>query len=178
MRIATPPVFWVQKVPGTSTVRKKWSHNTLAGSAWAGQPSGTGTGATKGPPLHVTLGFDGDTVPPGELGACTGIETTETIRTSTARLQRHQTRKGPDSPRARANRSDTEPPGRPVMRVGTRTGSFLDGNHLRKWTLSNLRGRGRRNSVGTSLRMVLRDFRTNILKRAVAFSARVRRGLC
>src|SRR5438876_6329221 len=48
-----------------------------------------------------------------------------------ARVQSHQTRKRLDSPRARANVRDTESPSRPITRVGTRTGSFLDGNHLR-----------------------------------------------
>ncbi len=48
-----------------------------------------------------------------------------------ARVQSHQTRKRPDSPRARANVTDTESPSRPITQVGTRTGSFLDGNHLR-----------------------------------------------
>jgi len=80
----------------------------------------------------VRLGLDCDTTPLDGLAARAGIETAETRRTIAARVQSHQTRKRPDSPRAWANASDTDPPGRPITRVGTRTGSFLDGNHLRK----------------------------------------------
>src|SRR6266571_383316 len=131
MRMATPPVFWVQKVAGTSMVREKWSHRTLAGSAAGGHASGTGVDITYSGPFHERLGLDCDTAPLDGLAARAGIETTETSRTIAAKVQSHQTRKRPDSPRARANASDTESPSRPITRVGTRTGSFLDGNHLR-----------------------------------------------
>src|SRR5436190_11660900 len=131
MRMATPPVFWVQKVAGTSTVRKKWSHRTLTGSAAGGHASGTGVDMTYTGPFHVRLGLVCDTAPPDGLAARTGIETTETRRMIVARVQSHQTRKRLDSPRARANARDTESPSRPITRVGTRTGAVLDGNHLR-----------------------------------------------
>src|SRR5437762_6606623 len=130
MRMATPPVFWVQKVAGTSTVRKKWSHRTLTGSAAGGHASGTGVDMTYTGPFHVRLGLVCDTAPLDGLAARTGIETTETRRMIAARVQSHQTRKRPDSPRARANVRDTESQSRPITQVGTRTGSFLDGNHL------------------------------------------------
>src|SRR5256885_6610062 len=79
MRMATPPVFWVQKVAGTSMVRRKWSHRTLPGSPGGGHASGTGVDMTNSAPLQGRFGFDWDTVPLDGLAAPAGIETAETI---------------------------------------------------------------------------------------------------
>src|SRR5256885_6564745 len=169
MLMATPPVFWVQKVAGTSMVRKKWSHRTLPGSPAGGHASGTGVDIRTGAPPQGRFGSDGDTVPLEGLAAPAGIETTETIRTIAARPQSQPTRHRPGSPWARANHNDTESPGRRITRVETRTDSFLDGNHLRKcirWTQG-----GHRRFLGDwgKSRIAFRDSRTNILKRRMPF---------
>src|SRR2546427_12252834 len=95
MRMATPPVFWVQKVAGTSMVRKKWSHRTLPGSPAGGHASGTGVDMTHSAPLQGRFGFDWDTLPLDGRAAPAGIETTDTCRPSAARTQSHQTRHRP-----------------------------------------------------------------------------------
>src|SRR2546430_299601 len=169
MRMATPPVFWVQKAAGTSMVRKNWTHRAWRGSPAGGHASGTGGDIRNGAPLQGGLGCEGNTRRPAGLAAPAGIETTETIRTIAARPQSHPTRHRPGSSWARANHSDTESPSRRITRVETRTDSFLDGNHLRK-CIRWRQGAHRRflRDWGKS-RIAFRDSRTNILKRRMPF---------
>src|SRR2546430_8627292 len=169
MLMAAPPVFWVQKVAGTSMVRRSGSDRPLRGSPGGDAARGTGGDITNSPPPPGGFGFAGETLPPGGLAAPAGIEATETIRTIAARPQSHPTRHRPGSPWARANHNDTESPGRRITRVKTRTDSFLDGNHLRKcirWTPG-----GHRRFLGDwgKSRIAFRDSRTNILKRRMPF---------